>query len=287
MGRRKRATLASIDNLKKSKDENPTKRQKSNHPQPRPGKENANSAPIHGEGSSRDQWMDSDMPEPQLRGLEPVFQCDVLHTDHIPPERYFHEFQVNIGPDLEDLFDDTEGLPDLFDIEESDDESDSNEEDWEKEWYSDTEEGSFRAQGAQPETRNTSGRATSTASAPAEEERPGKEREAPLQPVAMQALEDLKQLLNPARKTGHGYLDPGLDCFVRSRLEGMRMMLNFYTHKQSLTYDAWAASSIQASLGLGKGLHCACRIRRLTRQFIKDHTVLPINPYGDWNESML
>ncbi|KAF8800309.1 hypothetical protein BYT27DRAFT_7117577 [Phlegmacium glaucopus] len=64
-------------------------------------------------------------------------------------------------------------------------------------------------------------------------------------------------------------------------------MLNFYTHKQSLTYDAWAASSIQASLGLGKGLHCACRIRRLTRQFIKDHTVLPINPYGDWNESML
>ena len=40
MGRRKRAALTSIDNLKKSKDENSTKRQKCDHPQPRPGKEN-------------------------------------------------------------------------------------------------------------------------------------------------------------------------------------------------------------------------------------------------------
>jgi len=38
---------------------------------------------------------------------------------------------------------------------------------------------------------------------------------------------------------------------------------------------------------LGKGLHCARRIRRLTRQFISDRKVLPINPFGDWNESML
>ena len=67
----------------------------------------------------------------------------------------------------------------------------------------------------------------------------------------------------------------------------MRSMLNFYTCKQSLTYDAWAASSVQASVALGKGLHCACQIRHLTWQFIKDPTVLPINPYGDWNESML
>jgi len=64
-------------------------------------------------------------------------------------------------------------------------------------------------------------------------------------------------------------------------------MLNFYTHEQSFTYDAWAASSLQASIALGKGLHCARQIRRLTCQFIKDCTVLPVNPYGDWNESML
>ena len=33
MGGRKRAALISIDNLKKSRDENPTKRQKHDHPQ--------------------------------------------------------------------------------------------------------------------------------------------------------------------------------------------------------------------------------------------------------------
>jgi len=175
--------------------------------------------------------MDSDVPTPELQGLQPIFQCDVLQ-DHIPPEHYFHEFQVNIGPDLEDLFDNIEGLPDLLDIEESDIKPDSDEEeDWEKEWYPDTEEGSFNAQDAQPETRNTSGAETSAASAHVEEERPGKEREAPLQPVAKQALEDLKQLLNPARKTGRSYLDPGLDSFVRTRMESMRTILHFYTQE--------------------------------------------------------
>jgi hypothetical protein len=46
MGRRKRTALASIDNLKKNKDENPTKKQKLIHPQPTPGKENANVSSV-------------------------------------------------------------------------------------------------------------------------------------------------------------------------------------------------------------------------------------------------
>jgi hypothetical protein len=40
--------LSSIDNLKKSKDENPMKRQKHDPPQPRPGKENANVSFVTG-----------------------------------------------------------------------------------------------------------------------------------------------------------------------------------------------------------------------------------------------
>lgn len=117
------------------------------------------------------------------QGLKPVFQCDVFQVDHILPEHYFHEFQVNIKPDLEDLFDKTEGMPGLLDIEESEDDDSELEEDWEKEWYSDTEEGSLEAQCAQPETTNTSGRATSGTVA-SEGEQLGKEHEAPLQPVA-------------------------------------------------------------------------------------------------------
>jgi hypothetical protein len=30
-----------------------------------------------------------------------------------------------------------------------------------------------------------------------------------------------------------------------------------------------------------------CQLTKLTQQFIEDQTVLPVNPYGGWNESML
>ncbi len=104
----------------------------------------------------------------------------------------------------------------------------------------------------------------------------------------MQALDDLQEILHPARKNGKPrHLDPGLDLFVRSRLEGMRALLAFYTNPRSRTYECWAASSIQAAVSLLRGTYCARILRDLCRQFISDRTVLPVNPYGDWNESML
>jgi len=117
--------------------------------------------------------------------------------------------------------------------------------------------------------------------------RPGKEREAPTQRMANEALRDLRALLHPPRKKGRGYIDPNINLFVRTRMEGMQSMLNFYVNKDSHTYDAWGASSCQAAIALGHGRHCARQLRILTRQFIKDRKLLPINPYGDWNESML
>jgi hypothetical protein len=117
--------------------------------------------------------------------------------------------------------------------------------------------------------------------------RMGKQREAPTQPKAKAALEDLKKLLNPPRKKGPGNVDPNLDIFVQLRMEGMQTLLNFYTNQQSATYDAWGASSCQSAIALGRGRHCARRLRFLTRQFIQDRKILPVNPYGDWNDSML
>ena len=222
------------------------------------------------EGPPREQRLNSDTRGPQLCGVEPVFQCNVLHIEHAP-EHHFYEFQINTLPDPEDLLDNTEVLPDQLD---SDDESGNEDEDW----YSDAEEESHGGD-AQPEAE--------TSNVSTGEKRPGKEREALLQPVAIQALEDLKQLLHPAWKTGRGYTDPELESFVRSRMEGMQALLNFYTRDLSLTYGAWIASSIQASTALGKGLSCAKQIRFLTRQFIEDRTLLPMNPYGSWNKSML
>jgi hypothetical protein len=70
-------------------------------------------------------------------------------------------------------------------------------------------------------------------------------------------------------------------------MEGMQTMLNFYTNPQSTTYNKWVASSYQAAISLGRGRHCARQLCNLVRQFIKDCKVLPINPYGQWNESLL
>jgi len=217
---------------------------------------------MYCEGSPREQRLNSDTSIPQLCGVEPVFQCNVLHIEHAP-EHHFHEFQINTLPDPEDLLDNTEVSPDQLD---SDDES-GNKDKGNQNWYSDAEEESGDAQ-PEVETSNVS----------TGEKHPGKECEAPLQPVVIQALEDLKQVLHPARKTGQGYTDPELDSFVKSRMEGMQALLNFYTCDLSLTYGAWVASSIQASTALGKGLSCAKQIQFLTHQFIEDRTLLPINP---------
>jgi hypothetical protein len=70
-------------------------------------------------------------------------------------------------------------------------------------------------------------------------------------------------------------------------MEGMLSFLNFYTNPGSKTYKAWGPSSIQAAIAISRGRYCAKQLCRLTRQFIKDHTVLPINPYGRWNQFML
>ena len=44
--------------------------------------------------------------------------------------------------------------------------------------------------------------------------REGKQRQAPTLDQAKAALKDLKNILDPPRKTGAGHKDPGLDLFV-------------------------------------------------------------------------
>jgi hypothetical protein len=117
--------------------------------------------------------------------------------------------------------------------------------------------------------------------------RDGKLREAPTQLQATDALKHLVEKLRPPRKTGRGYYDPGIDPFTRIRMEGMRGMLNLYTNQHSATYDKWLKSACHAAISMGKGRYCACQLCRLLRRFVLDHTVLPVNPYGEWNESML
>ncbi len=78
-----------------------------------------------------------------------------------------------------------------------------------------------------------------------------------------------------------------IDPFQRVQMEGMQSMLSLYTDTRSMTYEKWAASSLQAAVTLLHGTYCAWILRLLVHQYILDHTLLPLNPFGNWNETML
>ena len=104
---------------------------------------------------------------------------------------------------------------------------------------------------------------------------------------ACTALEDLKKILSPRRDTGRGYKDPEINLWRRARLEGMNSMLHMFTNQQSCTYNQWGASACQTAIGTSRGRHCAQQLCELNHAFVADWKVLPINLYGDWNESLL
>ena len=64
-------------------------------------------------------------------------------------------------------------------------------------------------------------------------------------------------------------------------------MLHFYINLSSAMYAKWGDSASMAALGLGHGKNCARVLAQLAHQYILDHEVLPVNPYGEWNKSML
>ena len=82
-------------------------------------------------------------------------------------------------------------------------------------------------------------------------------QEAPSLYSAKLAVDDLKPILRPPRKTGPGYIDPELDHFVQIRIEGMQGFLNLYTDQKSATYGKWGPSAFQAAILQGHGRYCA------------------------------
>ncbi|KAJ7765903.1 hypothetical protein DFH07DRAFT_955567 [Mycena maculata] len=112
-------------------------------------------------------------------------------------------------------------------------------------------------------------------------------REAPSVAVADAALADLGKVLRPPQKKGPGYIDPKIDPFTRSRIEGMRSFLVLYANPKSPTYGKWKAASTAAAITMCQGSYCARVLHRLARQYIADRSVLSQNPYGNWNETLL
>lgn len=83
-------------------------------------------------------------------------------------------------------------------------------------------------------------------------------------------------------RRGVGYKDPDISAFTRNRLIGIQTLLNLYvTPVEGGTYAHWGASARLAAHGLGRGKHCAHVLAALAWE------VLDVNPYGEWNDSML
>jgi hypothetical protein len=116
----------------------------------------------------------------------------------------------------------------------------------------------------------------------------GHDRLAPPLDQAKLALRDLDILLRgESRGKGGGYKDPGFNPWVSHRLNGMAQLLRTYVREDSLLHNKWGAAACQTAVSLGRGLYCARTLVKMCRQYINDQTVLPVNPYGDWNESMI
>ncbi|THU86019.1 hypothetical protein K435DRAFT_923964 [Dendrothele bispora CBS 962.96] len=60
----------------------------------------------------------------------------------------------------------------------------------------------------------------------------------------------------------------------------MQSFLVLYTSPNSPTYGNWSAASQTAAITMCRGNYCA-------RQYISDRSLLPENPYGNWNETLL
>lgn len=185
----------------------------------------------------------------------------LTHPEAFQP--HFHEFHIYTGPDSDDLDED------------SDRDQSVTEKDTGNFNYATDSDSDLSVDPSDPDECSNSF--------------PGKDRLAPTIVNATEALEDLKNTLNPPRNTGRGYKKPrpDIDPYVQKQLEAMKIMLNFYSHPKSHTYGAWSASSIHAAIALGQGGSCGRRLCQLNRQFIRDRTMLPVNPYGNWNESLL
>lgn len=239
--------------------------------------------------------LPSVVPQVVFEESQNRFRCNIPtgpgslhHTSLADLGQQFLEFYVTTDPDPEDFADlfedgDSEPIPELYLPTESECSDNYDSDDSDRDEDRECQRPHTMADRAEEPSLLKSPDATDSGL----ETRNGKLREPPTVLVAKEALEDLKELLHPKRKKGSGHTDPELNYFVRTYMEGMQTLLNFYTNPDSMTHDKWSASSLQASISLGRGTYCAQQLRRLVRQFIKDRKVLPVNPFGQWSESLL
>ena len=163
---------------------------------------------------------------PDSEFLESKFQCsfpkETLHATSEPLQHEFIEFFVDTKavtkPDFEDIFESEDGM--LFEglsepVAPIESESDGEDED------SDSDTNEVSDPGPPLTQKNNEDSLA---------DKRTRIHEAPTLIQALEALKDLRKLLHPPRTNGPGHIDPEIDLFVRTQMEGMQTTLNFFTH---------------------------------------------------------
>ncbi|KAL1739024.1 hypothetical protein HDZ31DRAFT_26193, partial [Schizophyllum fasciatum] len=113
-------------------------------------------------------------------------------------------------------------------------------------------------------------------------------RAAPHVTAAADAARDLAiYMRGESRGQSGGFKDPGFDAYTQRKLDALRDFLHVYSHPLSITVGRWAASAHQTAIAKGHGEYYAETILRLARAYIENWDMLPINPFGKWNESIM
>jgi hypothetical protein len=202
-----------------------------------------------------------------FKDLQNKFQCTVpkgslMHSDVL--SQHFNEFYITTEPDPEDFADlfmvgnGDEQLHDLANCSKSKDSSGSSdsEDDEDKDITDNSHDSSISANTPQNDNPPANEQ-TGTYLPRHDSDCDGIDRKPPLISLAKKALADLEVLLHLKRKKGPGHVDPELNLFVRTCMEGMQTFLNFYVDIKSITYNKWGASSLQAAISSARGRYCA------------------------------
>ncbi|KAK2459298.1 hypothetical protein APHAL10511_008687 [Amanita phalloides] len=99
------------------------------------------------------------------------------------------------------------------------------------------------------------------------------------------AFADIKRILKPPRKKGHGYDPHGLDELTHGHVEAMHRFLWKYIAGNSTIQ--WIAASLETAHDHEWGPYHACLLCEWTHTFIANRNDLPKNIYGTWKTSML
>jgi hypothetical protein len=119
---------------------------------------------------------------------------------------------------------------------------------------------------------------------------PWKDRAPPTEVQALEALQDLQQILHPQKEVGNSGMRSAkcnLDEWTKTRMLEVEQMLRHYTGESSAVRGNWTRASIQVYSHLSDSRFGPSQsLRERAKRFVLERVVVS-NPFGKWTKSKL